>query len=163
MVQKITTWNICTMETYERLKMARESLGFSIGDMAKKLGMSFPGYRDNENGKRVPKSTIIEGFVQLGFDANWILTGEGSMRLGEKASSNQAVSDEVEVKTTVDEETLAGCLEILEEVCQEFKIYYKPAKKAKLVALLYELQLLEDAEHKRPDKAKVLKLVHFAA
>lgn len=75
------------MSTHERLKIARESLGFSMTEMAEQQSMSFPGYRDNENGKRVPKSTVIEGFVNLGINANWLLTGEGEMLLNDKLPS----------------------------------------------------------------------------
>lgn len=77
------------MEIHDRMKMARESLGMNIAQMAERLGMSFPGYRDNENGKRVPKSTVLETFVRMGISAKWLLTGEGEMhddQAGSKAS-----------------------------------------------------------------------------
>ncbi len=77
---------------HERLKKAREMEKLSITEMAEYLGMSFPGYRDNENGKRTPKSSVIEGFVQMGFNANWILTGEGPMRLPDANQVNETTA-----------------------------------------------------------------------
>ena len=146
----------------ERLRVARESLSITQNDMAARLGMSVRGYQDNEQGKRTAKTKVIAEFQKLGIDANWLLTGEGPMRLGEQRSADPAIKDEVEIKTTVDEKLLTACLKVLEEVCQERKIRYEPEQKAEIIALLYELQAFEDAEHRQPEKAKVLKLVQFA-
>jgi phage repressor protein C with HTH and peptisase S24 domain len=77
-------------DVFTRLRIAREHSGMSITEMAEHLNMSFPGYRDNENGKRTPKSSVIEGFIKLGYDANWILTGEGQMLLSSQPSLESA-------------------------------------------------------------------------
>jgi phage repressor protein C with HTH and peptisase S24 domain len=97
-------------DLHERLKVARESKGYSITEMADFLGMSFPGYRDNENGKRVPKSTVIKSFVDLGFDAHWLLTGEGGMLRGNASPLPKAEANESDYAyvTLYDAECSAG-------------------------------------------------------
>ena len=104
----------------------------------------------------------LEPIVAMARAANvsisWLATGEGSMRLGD-----QTTKGEEEIKTRIDQELLTACLEILDEVSRELRVTYEPAKKARMIALIYELQSLEDDEHKRPDKAKVLTLINFAA
>lgn len=66
----------------ERLRIARELLGITQIDMAARLGMSLRGYQDNEQGKRTAKTKVVAEFQALGIDANWLLTGEGPVRLG---------------------------------------------------------------------------------
>ncbi|CAH0528282.1 putative HTH-type transcriptional regulator [Allocatenococcus thiocycli] len=70
------------METLEdRLKKARTSLGLSQEEMAEAVGAKKRGYQDNERGVTTPNSSVIAGFVKLGFNANWLLSGVGGMRL----------------------------------------------------------------------------------
>ena len=67
----------------ERLKKARNLLGLSQERLAKKLGISRPAWQGYELGRNEPGSGVIKELVNLGFNANWILTGEGEMRLPE--------------------------------------------------------------------------------
>ncbi|WP_277058754.1 helix-turn-helix domain-containing protein [Trichlorobacter lovleyi] len=68
------------MDLPERIKIARESIGKSQKDMANALGASLPSVQNYESGKSVPGGDVIKAFVKLGFNANWLLTGEGEMR-----------------------------------------------------------------------------------
>ena len=75
------------METLEdRLKKARTSLGLSQEEMAEAVGAKKRGYQDNERGITTPNSSVIAGFVKLGFNANWLLSGVGGMRLEQVSS-----------------------------------------------------------------------------
>lgn len=62
----------------------------------------------------------------LGINANWLLTGEGPMLLKDLAPPAQAV----------DQAILEGVIEAIEERLQGRKL--KAAKKAELIALVYE-------------------------
>ncbi|WP_299197908.1 S24 family peptidase [uncultured Amphritea sp.] len=67
------------MSTGERLQVARNYLSLSQEAMAEAIGSKKRGYQDNERDRSVPGGKVIEGFVKLGINANWLLTGEGPM------------------------------------------------------------------------------------
>jgi phage repressor protein C with HTH and peptisase S24 domain len=68
------------MSLAERLKKVRNSLGKEQKDVADALGISFRSWQDYEAGKSVPGGKVFESLTKLGFNANWLLTGEGNMR-----------------------------------------------------------------------------------
>jgi transcriptional regulator with XRE-family HTH domain len=68
-----------------RMRVAREFLGFSQQGLADELGVSKRGIQDNETRNRVPGGDVINGFVYLGINANWLLTGDGPMLLADLA------------------------------------------------------------------------------
>lgn len=67
----------------ERLKMLRNAVGLSQQKLANQLGISKTAWQGYELGKNELGSGVIKELVNLGFNANWILTGEGEMRLPE--------------------------------------------------------------------------------
>ena len=104
-----------------RLKLAREHLGHNIATMAQIVGMSHRGYQDNENGNRTPKSTVLVKFVEIGFSATWLLTGEGPMRLDDAFSQEQQkdtvlalFDNDAEAELRRDERAIARVNEIIE-------------------------------------------------
>ena len=70
------------MELPDRIKIVRESLELSQKDMAKAVSVSLTALQGYEAGRSVPGGDVIKAFVKLGFNANWLLTGEGEMRRG---------------------------------------------------------------------------------
>lgn len=82
------------------MKAARESLGLSQDGLAQAVGASKRGIQDNEARKRVPGGEVICGFVVLGINANWLLTGEGPMLL----------KDIVQPAPSIDEKLLGLCI-----------------------------------------------------
>lgn len=153
------------MPVHERLKTAREALGLKISAMADELGMSFPGYRDNENGKRVPKSTVIEGFLRLGINANWLLTGQGPMMLADQAAQPATPASEAEPAET-DLDLLSDCIQAVDEVLSAKGVTLAAAKKARMIGLLYEIHRLESMHTQQPahvDRNKVVQLVQVAS
>lgn len=71
------------MEIAERLKAARAALGLKQTEMAAQSGVSPRGYQGYEDGRSVPGGEAITGFVRLGINANWLLTGEEPMLLAD--------------------------------------------------------------------------------
>lgn len=67
------------MDIASRLKTIRETLGLSQREMAKKLEISLGGLQSYESGKSVPGGNALEALARLGFNVNWLLTGEGEM------------------------------------------------------------------------------------
>lgn len=66
-------------ELSDRLKRARNALGLTQKELSDAINVKLRGYQENESGKTNPRTNIITGFVNLGIDANWLLTGEGDM------------------------------------------------------------------------------------
>ncbi len=71
------------MTLADRLKIARDSIGKSQKDMASLCHASYRTWQGYEAGETPPTAKTIEALVQLGFNANWLLTGTGEMKLGE--------------------------------------------------------------------------------
>lgn len=70
-------------EIGKRMKVAREALGLTQDGLATAVGGSKRGIQENEARNRVPGGEVIAGFVKLGINANWLLTGEGPMLLAD--------------------------------------------------------------------------------
>jgi|GEM_PF-1435265 len=67
----------------QRLATIRKSLGKSQREMAIIVTLSHRGWQVIENGKSIPGGQTLEKLMELGFSSNWILTGQGSMRLND--------------------------------------------------------------------------------
>jgi transcriptional regulator with XRE-family HTH domain len=67
-------------ELCDRLKEIRNQLGLTQGDFAKKVGTNQAHISRIENYSLEPTKAIIKELIQkLNIDANWLLTGEGTM------------------------------------------------------------------------------------
>ena len=69
-----------------RLKNAREILGKTQKEMALIINVSLTAWQNYESGKQFPGGKVFEEFAKLGFDVNWLLTGDGPMRREENSS-----------------------------------------------------------------------------
>lgn len=67
------------------LRLARGVLGLKQDEIATQSGIPKSTYQKYEMGLRAPGSDAIAGFVRLGINANWLLTGEGPMLLKDLA------------------------------------------------------------------------------
>lgn len=70
------------MSVTDRLKNIRGQLGKSQKEMAALLSISYRTYENYEKGLNSPNWDVCESLAKLGFNANWLLTGEGEMRRG---------------------------------------------------------------------------------
>ena len=66
-----------------RMKQARIFLGHSQEMLSTLLGGSKRGIQNNESGKSVPGGEVVAGFIGLGINPVWLLTGEGEMLLSD--------------------------------------------------------------------------------
>lgn len=63
----------------ERLKAARTAIGLSQTEAAVKSGVPVGTLRKYEQGPSQPGAEALAGFVRIGINANWLLTGDGEM------------------------------------------------------------------------------------
>ncbi|MEN3930128.1 helix-turn-helix transcriptional regulator [Microvirga sp. W0021] len=64
----------------ERLRSIRKQLALKQAEMAAHMFMSVKGWQLLETPKAAPSAQTLTKLTELGFSADWILTGQGSMR-----------------------------------------------------------------------------------
>jgi len=64
----------------DRLKQIRQNIGKSQRDMATLISIAYKSWQGYESGDNVPGGNVLQSLAKLGFNINWILTGEGGMR-----------------------------------------------------------------------------------
>lgn len=122
----------CTREAVAtRLKQTRHSMALTQKEAAIKAGISLPSYKDYEVGKSIPGGEAVAGLMQLGINANWLLTGEGTMFLADILSS-------AEKPSPIDTEVLTHVIEVIEETLNKRNQTLGAARKAALIQLIYE-------------------------
>ena len=83
--------NLNVAEIGARIKAARNALGLTQDALAKLAGApSKAGLQHNEAGRAMPGGQMIGTLVAAGVNANWLLTGDGSMLLADLASPTAA-------------------------------------------------------------------------
>ncbi|VAW96559.1 hypothetical protein MNBD_GAMMA20-2017 [hydrothermal vent metagenome] len=84
----------------DRLKSVRKAIGVTQKEMDPLFGLGKRSWQRYESGKNAPGSKVIAELALKGFDANWILTGQGEMRrpsaaeYPQKPSSGYVLRDE---------------------------------------------------------------------
>ena len=68
--------------TAERLKIARQSLGYSQNQFSKLLNIAQSTYVKYELGGGIPEKVLIV-LIEKGIDLNWLFTDEGNMLLSD--------------------------------------------------------------------------------
>lgn len=132
------------------MKAARTYLGLSQSNFCVQSGYNVRTYQRNEEGRNEAGITLGAAFVRAGINANWLLTGEGPMRIEDLAGA--------ETPGAFDRERMAAAIEALEEVLTEAKRTMAPARKAQVLLAAYDL-----LEEPSATREKVMQLLKFAA
>ncbi len=133
-----------------RLKVIRKALKLSQAEFAISIGIKQSSYNEIETGKREPSLPILFSICyRFPISENWILTGAGEMWKEEKGVQ------------LVDHELLEAVISAVEEYLDQVDGHLKPAKKAQLIAALYDISSAE--EKHTVDRAKVIQLFKLAA
>lgn len=110
----------------ERLREIRASLGESQKGMAKRVGLGENGWQTLERENRAPKGEILAMLVELGFSADWLISGEGRMRRGAPPEA-------------IDSGRLRVAVEMIEDWLEDNNREMTAQKKAEVVAMAYEI------------------------
>lgn len=116
---------------YKRLKLVRSELGVSQQKMAEILQIPFGTYRRYESGATDIPAEILLKVNQLGYNADWILTGEGIMRKEENtylAAESKVIYNHFSSYHGIQEleekyEQLRDALKEIHHILSEHKIY----------------------------------------
>ncbi|MBN8239282.1 helix-turn-helix transcriptional regulator [Marinobacter hydrocarbonoclasticus] len=82
-------------------RLAEIRNGKSQGAFAEELGIHKNSLGHYERGNRVPDAAVLLKLVEMGFNANWVLTGEGSKS---SKNSEHGLSQDAEKLRRLDEE-----------------------------------------------------------
>lgn len=121
--------------------------------MAAVMGVSPRTYSYYEQGERLPDADALAPLVVEGWNANWLLTGEGPERLEALAVAENPAGYGSQL---VSEEHLTLALSQVIEVLQDKELPMPPAKQAELVMAVAELHAEGVPE------AKILRFVRAA-
>lgn len=103
-------------------------------EMAHVLGVAHRTYANYEREERVPDAEVIARLIAEGWDANWLLTGEGPERLAPGVREPRAHYGPL--SQPVSPEHLSIALELADEALQG--LWLPRAQYAELVALIYQ-------------------------
>jgi len=137
----------------ERLKTAREKLGLTQAQLAEALEVKHKNTISTwERGLHFPSADVLLLIREkFGISVEWLVAGEGMMRVGEKAEEKAQCPPCV---STVNLEVLTEIIGAVEEGLEMLRLTLKPDKKAELIAIYYE-ELYE--KKKKPDKRSILR------
>jgi len=130
------------MNLNERLKLVRKSLGMSQAEISKVIGSSVPAWQAYESGKNVPGGKILEALVRLGFNVNWVLTGDGQIRFSDGGQSINGSSN-IQVGGSVSGTVLHGNIlrsSEVEELCELLEKYGTKTLKENLRIRLLQIK-----------------------
>lgn len=132
------------------MKTARTYLGLSQSNFCVQSGYNVRTYQRNEEGRNEAGITLGAAFVRAGINANWLLTGEGPMRIEDLAGA--------ETPGALDRERMRISLKAIEMGLKATERVMAPAAKAELLLAVYDL--LEDSS---VTEEKVMNIVKLAA
>jgi len=125
------------MSWADRLKAARNFCGLGQQEMAGKLDIPYRTYQNYESGITEPKGSVLEGLVALGFDGNWVLTGNGEMRRGASAFDPGA-DDDYGRDWKGDADLLMDCFIADTELMEESSMSFDNKQKKTFVMNMFE-------------------------
>lgn len=168
------------MTIAERLKSSRAALGLKQEDIAALTGIPIDTLRKYEGGTRLPGAEALEKLAKVGVDLNWLVTGVRytSDETGKlfysypPPSTNRKpipVAPQPKVReragtpapAALDVAALQTVTELLEEELARKHARLDPARKAEVVAMLYEEAVSESEEE--PRRGRVLHLLRLVA
>ncbi len=123
----------------QRIAQIRGILGLGIADFAELLGVHRNTYRSWEEGKTNVGIEAVMALSLKGWNANWILTGEGPERLPDPAHPRYRVADSglMTPSQSLATTDLKQALRLASEALDGKMI--APDEHAKLVTLIFEL------------------------
>lgn len=131
----------------DRLKLARTALALNQKEFASNSGVGFSTYQKYEMGMSVPGGDAIEGFIRLGINANWLLTGEGEKFL---------VNHQLQQALAIDVPLLVKLIEEMDRAATQASISIPAKDKGEMIAKSYA-DIIDAMSHheSRLDAAKV--------
>lgn len=154
-----------------RMKAAREALGLTQKVFCEQYGYKLRTLQKNEAGSNEAGICLAGAFIRAGINANWLLTGQGSMLLRDATPAerptllypmpaNRAILVQEGRPVTFDPALLSAVVQALEAALEAKGAALSPDRKAEVVTLLYQEAAEADPPEVRKDRLlRLLRLV----
>ena len=130
--------------------------------MAKRVGLGAASWKRLELEGRAPKADVLAQLVEMGFSADWLLTGAGSMRR-DATSEAAGAPDQQQAAAPIDLAILEEATEVIEVLLTEFRRVMDANTKAKVIARIYAYLVTETEEAEAKRTAEVIRLFRDAS
>ncbi len=121
-----------------RVSYVRLTKGLNQEDFGKKIGISKGNISSFENHKYEPSYRVLVQIIeQYKVDPNWLLTGKSEKHIEGQADGEEGMEQPLNLELDVD--LLADIIESVDIVLEKEKIELPLNKKARFIALQYEL------------------------
>lgn len=140
-----------------RLKAIRNEVGEDQKTMSRRFGLGETTWQRLELESRAPKGDVLAQLVEMGFSADWLLTGVGSMRR-DATSETAGASDQQQAAAPIDIAILEEATEVIEVLLAEFQRVMDANTKAKVIARIYAYLVTETEEAEAKRTAEVIRL-----
>lgn len=130
--------------------------------MSRRFGLGETTWQRLELEGRAPKGDVLAQLVEMGFSADWLLTGVGSMRRDANPEAAGA-SNQQQAATPVDIAILEEATEVIEVLLVEFQRVMDANTKAKVIARIYAYLVTETEEAGAKRTAEVIRLFRDAS
>lgn len=104
-------------------------------EFCKKYGLHTNTLARYERGERSPDAGFLKALVDAGYNANWILTGTGSIR---EATDDKARYGREPGTSGIDWELMQWVVETIETIVADIRRAVTPKMKARLIRALYQ-------------------------
>lgn len=134
----------------ERLRTVREELGLAQKMMSTTLGLGMSTWQRIELGENVPSGETLLKIYDLGYNPGWILTGQGSMRLGEELPTDTH-------KIKIEPKLMALAAQAIGRLHTDAGLEIEPVEIGRLAAIVYEdiwnmsAAMIEDVAKNNPE------------
>ncbi|MGH8504870.1 MAG: helix-turn-helix domain-containing protein [Stenotrophobium sp.] len=136
-------------ELHTRLRSARESSGLKQAELAQLAGFAVNTLKQYESGRIKPGADALAGYARAGIDVMYLLTGEGTPVMGQRAQHTSSASptgvialekgnERWEVSLAKATETLRALTLAIDQGTKELNLALPEAKKAELTKALFE-------------------------
>lgn len=115
----------------ERLKAWRAIQKLTQGQAASLFGIPTSSFVKYETGRSAPGADVMEAFARAGINVNWLLTGEGPMRLADLADATRGPD-------TLDRERMSLAIETITRGLQKANAKVAPEKIGSLLLAVYD-------------------------
>lgn len=122
----------------ERLAAVRTKLGETQKSMSLRFGLGVSTWQGYELEGRMPKTETLTALADLGFNVQWLLTGHGSMMVGDQTVSTP-ISAEPEAAPIkeLDDELMARVVDTIARAYKDAGVTLAPMDLGRLAGLHY--------------------------
>lgn len=123
----------------ERLFEIRQSRNLNQKDIAKMINCSLASWQEYETAKSAPNAKVLEALVEMGFSANWILSGIGEMKITDTPVTSVSAS-------SLNYKALKFIVKTIETEIQNNEANLSPSGFAQVIAVAYDAFITSDCD-----------------